>query len=239
MVKYICDTCQKQFGKKTDYDRHLNRKIKCVAPIQKITPDAIMTVLDELRQKLDDLTNSNINLKKTVDDLSNSNINLKKKVESMEKELKNVNQTTINNVNVNINLIAFGNEDLSSLTDDDKKSILKVGLKGPLKYAEMVHCNKYQNIYISNHKTTSVMVYDGKKWLLKDKTYIDTVRDNGIEFMEEQYEEMKPVLPGHIVRVMDKFIDHMTSDKADDLKNVMSKDIKLLFYNNRHSINNK
>ena len=30
MVKYNCDTCKKVFKQKIDFDRHKNRKIKCI-----------------------------------------------------------------------------------------------------------------------------------------------------------------------------------------------------------------
>jgi len=93
---------------------------------------------------------------------------------------------------------------------------LNKGPKGPLKYAQIVHCDKNKNIYVSNKKSTDVTVYnDG--WELQDKEYIDRVRDNG----------------------MNKFIDLMASENAENIKINISKDIRKLFYNNRPANNKK
>jgi FtsZ-binding cell division protein ZapB len=128
-------------------------------------------------------------------------------LEQEVKELKTKNNIEVNgdiNINCQVNIIAFGKEDLSYLTIDQIKTILKQGLKGPEKYVEMIHCNKdkleYKNIYISNRKNkdNSIMLYDGTGWKLCESSCIDRLRDKGIEFMEEKYEEIKDQLPPNI-----------------------------------------
>ena len=41
MVKYNCDTCKKVFKQKIDFDRHKNRKIKCISEQQDVISDVI------------------------------------------------------------------------------------------------------------------------------------------------------------------------------------------------------
>ena len=70
-------------------------------------------------------------------------------------------------INIQVNIVAFGKEDVSYLTDKEIEDILYKGLKGPERYVEIVHCNKdkneYKNIYVSNrkNKSGSIMVYNG------------------------------------------------------------------------------
>ncbi len=112
-----------------------------------------------------------------------------------------------------------------------KKNKFYSGLQGPLKYVKFLHFNndnpQFKNIYIRNYKNTSVMVYDGKKWQLKNIEYVHMICDNGIEFMEDQFEEMKDILPPKIINKMIRFQNHMNSKEANDLKNNMTNDIKL------------
>ena len=77
------------------------------------------------------------------------------------------------------------------------------------------------------------MVYDGDEWKLCESTCIDRLRDKGIEFMEEQYEEIKDKLPLTVKKTMERFNVHMDSENSDSLKNNMSKSIKVTLYNNR------
>lgn len=222
MVNYECEKCNKHFVKKGDYDRHINKKYSCAKNVTDDNDKNLET--KDIMEKLNTLI-------KTVHDLQQE-VN----------ELKNKNNVEVNgdvNINCQVNIIAHGEEDLSYLSLDQIKSILKHGLKGPEKYVEYVHCNndkiEYKNIYISNRKNKdgSVMMFDGHSWKLCDSSHIDRLRDRGIEFMEEKYEEIKDQLPKNIKKMMDRFNVHMDGENCDNLKNNMSRGIKINLYNNR------
>ena len=253
---YKCEKCKKPFRQKCDYERHLNRKKPCDAKKRTVTKKQLN---DEIKviQSGDDKDEIIKNMTEQIKIMSNEMKNVCSIVEEMRNKFNNtqsstsVNNTVNNNticgdvangniikdnveVNCQINLlVGFGKEDLTTLTTEQKKSILNQGLKGPLKYAEIVHCDTYKNIYVSNKKNPEVTVFNGDKWELHGKEYIDQVRDNGIEFMEEQFEELKEELPKFIVSKMTKFMNHMESEEADKIKKNMSKDIRFLFYNKK------
>jgi len=271
MVLYICDLCSKEFNRKGDYVKHINRKYKCVQKIvEKPEKKDNFHGNTKIVKTVKEMANINKNLvvskdetkkmnDKLFEELIKSNKSTKtliKKIDSLEKEILSMKkiikdgssnniavniQNNMNNTNNNYNLIAFGKEDTSFLTDKQRKQILMGGLKGIKKYVEMVHCNddkpEYKNIYISNRKNKddNVLVYDGSKWKLCDQQYIDDLRDRGIEFIEDQYENFKDRddIDPRITKMAKRFIEHMENDENGEKKTKISDDLKVLLYNNR------
>jgi hypothetical protein len=85
MVVYTCDTCQKKFGKKIDYTRHLNRKNKCVASVEKSNIEIIMT-------KIEEIVDDNNKLNNRVEILEKELKIMQKKLLEQENEIKNIYQ---------------------------------------------------------------------------------------------------------------------------------------------------
>ena len=90
--------------------------------------------------------------------------------------MKNV--SFINNQQNNyINIVPFGKEDLTKLTDNECKIILKKCFNSVPALVEKLHFDKdhteNHNIYISNMRDDFVLVYDGKIWKLKNRTEIE------------------------------------------------------------------
>jgi len=178
MVLYTCDKCDKEFKNKGDYTRHINKKFPC-GNGKKVNDN------EELSEIVKKLTADMENMKKELT------------------EMKNKEKIVINN-NININIVAFGKEDLTFFTEEQKKLLLKRGFKSVETYVELVHFNKnkpeYQNIYIRNIKNGNVVVYDGK-------------------------------IGGQFVKRMDKVFNRLETDQ--ELKNKISDDIKIVLYNGR------
>lgn len=226
MPIYTCDLCDKEFKQKIDYERHTQRKIPCVSEKEKKDKIDIEMIMNKLEQ------------------ITNTNNELIKKVDKLEKELKDVKKirsVTINgDVNCQVNILAFGKEDMTFITDDMKKQILQSGIKGIHKYVELVHCNnnkpENKNIYISNRKNMngSIMIFDGNNWNLCKDDKIDQLREKGIEFIEDQYEDFqnRKDIPQNIVKMAERFINKLDEDKGI-FRDKLSKDIKLILYNNR------
>ena len=78
-------------------------------------------------------------------------------------------------------------------------------------------------------------------WLRKmfnvDPNHTDVLvrqlEDQDFRLNKEQYEELKDDLPKYIVSKMTKFTNNMGSEISESIKKNMSKDIRLLFYNNK------
>lgn len=48
MIKnYICQNCNIEFEQKSNYDRHMNKKISCVLKNKSIKNDAILKIIKE------------------------------------------------------------------------------------------------------------------------------------------------------------------------------------------------
>jgi uncharacterized C2H2 Zn-finger protein/uncharacterized protein (UPF0335 family) len=243
MVLYECDKCNKTFNLKGDYDRHVNRKYSCAKiPVKKIETDT-----NTIMNKLEEIAKSNTALEKSNKFLVNKLEKFEKNVEKLEKELRDIKKKTKGltiNVDVTVNIIEFGKEDPSFLTEAERLMILDQGLKSVTKYVEMVHCNKsrpeYSNIYVSSRKNinSSIMIHNGSKWTLSNKDRIDDLRDKGIEFVEDQYDELKDSgkVIHQIIKKMDRFTKHLENDTDGKLRNKIGEEIKLLLYNNRPSV---
>lgn len=220
MVVYICDKCDKEFNKKCDYDRHINRKNPCIKNGQKKdNRNIINDILEKILQ---------------------SNQELIKKVEKLEKKVTEVEKKAtikIDNINM-INLVTY--EDLTFLTEDDQKKLVMSGFRCVQKFVEMIHCNidkpENKNIYISNKKDMNkVMVYDGSKWKLCSSTIIDDLYDKGIDYIECRFDELKEKgkLQQTAIKRLERVFNQLSGDERNFQKRKINEDIKLILYNNR------
>ena len=150
---YECKYCQKTF---TRYN-NLNRHIKQFCSIYKNENNTI--------EKLETIIIENENkYKKEIDKLH-------KKIELLL-EQKQV-PTTIINIDKQINLNSYGNEDMSHITSGFKDNLLKVPFIAIPKMIEEVHFSnkkpENKNIVLPNKNDKYVKVYQGDKWVFKDK----------------------------------------------------------------------
>lgn len=134
----------------------------------------------------------------------------------------------------------YGKEDLTYLTSDDIRSILNQGFQSIPKYIEYVHFNENapqnKNICISNRRDSTVNVYNGKKWTLKDKAeFLNDIREKGIDFIEK----ILTIWMKKILNKINRFIKRYRENDDDDDNNYfkkVNKDIQLILYNNRDKI---
>jgi hypothetical protein len=248
-VIHECKRCDKKFISKTDYTRHTQRKNPCDSnKVIKIDENKHVKddISEQLLNKMNEIVESNKQMSEEIkllkdkiskiEDAKEVNNNIVINNGDSHNNIKNVNLQQ----NITINMVPHGKEDLSFLTEDQKKQILNKGLLSINEYVKMVHCNdkipEYKNIYISNRKNMngSLMIFEDKRWNLADKSCIDNLVDKGIDFVEEQYEELteKKALPQYVIKKVDKFKTHIEVD-PDAKKAKICKDIKRMLYNNR------
>ena len=92
------------------------------------------------------------------------------------------------------------------------------------------------NVYISNIKNKYIMVYDGKKWNLRDRDEtIDDLIDNNDFILEQKLEEWIENGKNYPI-IMKKFNRYLEKKEKNQVINKIKEEIKLILFNNRKII---
>ena len=245
--KHMCNYCLKIFTRADNLSRHIDKycRIKKQQEAEKEVifqgllakmdqQDQFMNILQVQNQQI--LAENSL-LKNKLDNFevkSGNNINFS----NINSTTNTLNNKTINNNlqnNFNIRLVAFGQEDLSYLTEKTCKFIMKKGFQSVPKLIEHVHFNKnrpeHHNIYIPNMKDMYAMTFDGECWNLIEKSeIIDQLFDDKKLFLEEKFDQFFNSLEDITKKKFKRFLDQQ---EEDEVKNNIKKDIKLMLYNKR------
>jgi hypothetical protein len=144
------------------------------------------------------------------------------------------------NVQQNINILAYKDTDISHLTDNDYLKCLKHSNFCIPHLIEKIHFNpkkpENHNIYISNLKNNYVMIYDGHKWNIKDRDEsIQDLIDEKEVFIEQKLEEW--IENGNqYPDIMKKFNRYLEKKENDKVLNKIKTEIKFILFNNRDLI---
>jgi hypothetical protein len=261
MVEYTCETCGNTWSRKSVYQKHLQRKNPCkkkvngenygeiINKLNDVVCDLIKekermsNIIDEHDSIICKITKENKKMKKTMVNLRNDNKKMEDKINILDKIYLKKDDVHIDNIVMgnqnNINIIAFGYENWSFLTNEQKLKILDGGFKSVQRYVQLVHMNKekpeYSNIYVKNWKDSKggVMINDGNEWIRCKNEVIDDLRDRGIDFVDitHEYLKSKDLLPEHIDKKIERFTKELDGDNGEELRKKISSDIKLDLYN--------
>jgi hypothetical protein len=263
--KYSCSFCKDQFTRSDHLKRHLDRckirKEECKEKdeiFKKLLEqnNILMSTIDIQKDQINQLIKANDNLVQQI--------KLTKSQTQNNKNIKNQNNGTINNINI----IQFGKEDLSAI--DNKpffEALNAMGYNIPVKMVEGIHVNdlhpEFKNIYISDINREKAMVHNGSSWILdKFDNVSDQILDKSINFLEERFEKLKnenklPKNKKDIIerrlKILDKIKEFDTDDEDDTCKKINKKEkdrrkilrtsskegIKLTLYNKRNKIINE
>jgi len=171
-------------------------------------------------------------LKENKELRKNNGIKTQKNISVNNTNSHNTTNNTQNNIN--IQLVAFGKEDLSYIDDKICKEILGKGYCSIPELIEYVHFNnnnpELQNVYIANMRDVYVMTFDGQSWILTDrKEAIDTLYDEKYFFLSEKFQELKSSLKDSTVKKFSRF----SKDESKKVKKGIEDEIKRLLYNKR------
>ena len=223
---FECEDCLKKFNRRDNLTRH-QKEFCCETMGQDpYIKEQFSAFLRELMENYYDLRepivthSSNLN---SNNDYSNNQIHS--------------NNTNCNNQihNFNIQLNAFGKEDISFLTDDDYKTILNKGFRSIQELVRSIHFNQKkpenQNIFISNMKDAYANVFDGKEWILMQKNdVIDDLYSTKKDILQEKYNELSGVLPEYTKNKFDRFNGE---EHLNHVQTRVKQEIKLLLYNSK------
>jgi len=216
--KHICEYCNGAFTRKYSLTRHLNGRCKK----KKEDDNLIQEMLEEMNRMKED------------------NLKMKEEIKNLKCGNTTINNTQNNNNQIlgNVNLVAFGQEDFSCVSDEIMKKIMNRGFNSLPLFFNSVHYNdkrpQYHNIYSSNIKGKHIITYDGERWKLVDKLEtIDYIVNKYGDVIERKYAELKDELSEHTIRKLDRFIDQYCDKEVMDR---YKEDLTLLMYNNKHKV---
>jgi hypothetical protein len=153
------------------------------------------------------------------------------------------NTNTVNSNNtINIQLVAFGKEDKSRLTNREILKILNKGYHSVPELLKAIHFDENKpenhNIYISNDRSSVMHVFDGEKWNVVDRN--ETIRnlfDDGRNFLltkAEEFNEREKPLTDRAKKMVLKFerFDHDIDEYPVKKKEILTM-IRNMLYNDR------
>lgn len=267
MPKYHCGRCNKEFSYKNDYTRHINRKIPCqesaancskpAAKCSKIEESDDNTIkCNYCGREFTRISSLNVHIKdrckvkkandNKMEEMMTMLIEIKEKMIKLEAEnakYKNIIQTgNINNGNqqiININLVPYGQEDLTKISDADYQRILRRGFNSVPALVESLHFNKNlpenHNVYISNMRDDYVLMYDGKIWRLKNRDEtLQQLYEDKTDILETKFEELLKRLDEQTIKMFQRFIK--VKDDDDSVVRRIKKDLKIMLYENREMV---
>ena len=230
--EYVCEFCNKKLSSYKNLWRHLKT---CK---EKIKDDECKQNMTELVKLLND------ELQQCKKELEKRDLELEKRNNQIDELIKKtgINIGTQNNIQNNIQILAYNNSDISHLTDKDYVKCLKHSNFCIPHLIKQIHFNpkkpENHNIYISNLKNNYVMIYNGSKWILNDRDEsIQNLIDDKESIMEHKIEEW--IENGNqYPDIMKKFRKYIDKKENDVVLNKIKGEIKLMLFNNRDIIVN-
>lgn len=249
---FLCNYCNEKFAQSSSLNRHIKTRCKVKKQDTHDKEEIFQSLLNKIKQ-LDNKTEREIQQikkanKNEIKQLKDENTKLKIQLDAMLKHQSNtINNTTNTNSNnvhtntqnnikqLNINLSAYGKENLDFLTDDKVKQILNKGFKSVENLVQTIHFDKdhpeHHNMYISNMKDNYIMMFDGDKWTLVERndTLQQIYEDEG-DYLAGKFEELQNQLDESTLKKFGRFLNDRDSD---DTEKAIKQNIKLILYNNR------
>jgi len=153
--------------------------------------------------------------------------------------IKKVGDTYIqNNIENKIIINSYGNEDLSHITDKIKDELLKIPYAAIPKLIETIHFNddmpQNKNIKYPNKKENVVSVYQGDKWVFKDKNEtINDLIDSKYCVIDTHYDEIDTELPTFTKKSYSSFKKVYEDGDEEFVKN-LKRECDMVLLNNRN-----
>ena len=223
---FKCDFCPKTFTIHANKRRH--EMYRC-----KENPDFMDKLLDAKNTKIKTLQKNYESLQKEKEEWKQEKDKLYTQVSTL---LDKVGDTNIQN---NIILNNYGSEDLSHITDTLKDELLKIPYCAIPKMIEAIHFNdekpENKNILLPNKKENLVKVYEGNKWVYKNKSEtISDLVDSKYNIIDDHYDDLdnKDEVSPHVKTTFTKF--RKVYDEGDaEMVEKLKKECELVLLNNR------
>jgi len=232
---HIC-VCGKKYMHKKSLEYHCKTCIQAneqeqSANVSAQPQDAVTDRLDEMQQKIDDYEKERIEMRaqiallmdKHAGNITNNNQNI---------ETQNIE----NQQNIHIHINAFGKENTDYLDTAALTACIDRVYKCVPAIVERMHFDpdhpENHNIKITNKKLPYASVMgDNRKWTMIDrKDAIETMVNNGYNFLDEKYPETKHALSAKRREHFEGFQTRFLNEDKDLMKKVKS-DVELIVLN--------
>ena len=236
--KYRCENCNKTFMHKNSMYRHMKNYCTSASTDNDNKSDdtddldkkELFKKFSEMEERMRKLENENKTLKSEKSNSLNKGTIVNGNVHN-----GNIHNGDINTMNLTINIVPFGKEDLSRINKNDLLKVFRSGFNSALQLTETTHFNpkypEYHNVYISNMKNKYAMTYDGSDWALvmKDEL-IDKMYTKKRDYIEDNMEDFINSLMPSQINALHRWLavedDHHYVQKVKN-------DMKLMLYNKR------
>lgn len=230
----ICHKCNKKFSCYSSLHRHKKSYCKVIrreeAEKQKVY-DELVLEMRNLRKELNEFSD----IKDRVDKLEKENNKLKKENKYVNNGIIHYGKGDINMMDITVNIVPFGKEDLSKISKNDLLKVFRCGFNSALKLTETTHFNpkypEYHNVYISSMKNKYAMTYNGTDWslVMKDEL-INDMYDKKRDYIAENIDEFINSLTSSQISALHRWLD--VDDEHKYIQKIKN-DMKLLLYNKR------
>jgi hypothetical protein len=241
--KNQCEYCGKFYSKKCHLTRHLKTCKKKKEDEEE--KQNLLNLIELLNNQLEEQRES---LNKQLEQQNKEKEEYKKQIEEQNIQIRelikktgvNIGNQYNNNIQNNIQILAYNNTDISHLTDKDYMKCLKHANFCIPHLIEKIHFNpkkpENHNIYISNLKNNYVMIYNGSKWMINDRDEsIQNLIDDKESIIEQKLEEW--IENGEkYPEIMNKFNRYLEKRENDKVLDRIKGEIKLMLFNNRDLI---
>ena len=218
---FKCQYCMKYFKYKQGMYRHVKytckkNKDEDLKELARLLNEKDKQILDKDKQ----IEKLQTNMEKQIDKLTH------------KLQIQNINNGTITNNTINIQLLNHKDTDYSHLTANDYITCIKDCNYCVKTLIEKVHFNKEKpenmNIYLSNIKGNYVMVFKDNIWQVQNKKdQIDDLYQYNEVVLETWYDDYKQQYP-HIIN---SFQRYLKNKDGDEVLNKVKDDILRMLYN--------
>lgn len=174
-------------------------------------------------------------------------INNYQTVNNYQQNIQNNLQQNFNAFSSNIPINPFGKEDISFLTNELMKNILKNPDYGIPRLIRLIHFNpsvpQNHNVRLKNKKEPYLNVFNGQNWELRDKD--DTIQDlitSKKELADDFFENLLTQQDSEITKKQDKIIDALQQKKYETYTEAIDEYLNTIVLDNdssKHIIVNK
>ena len=206
---HFCEFCNKKFGTQSHLFRH--KRLNCKTKKEKIAEE--------------EKKNEEIQMLKTQ---------INKLIE--KGGTNNSYNTNTNNIQNNIKLNIFGKEDLSMLTDDIKKELIKGPFKMMPKLMEMIYFNKKypenHTVKMINKNKQLMKIHEKDGWKLADKAeMVDYILEDKNYAVDSYYDGNEEDFSQFIKKTYNRF-RKLFDSRDKKLWKKIKRDVDLLLWDN-------